>query len=209
MDLSQKITKASVASLLAAVLVIASLASIGMMQTNAAARNIVFKEKFRGLDVVAQKTIEEGNIRTIYTAEAFTNIFGEQEICLDILKEDTSTDTFVSDIFGCGPADVLTVSKSLDSATFSGTDITVTDFFTDEEFTVTVHADMTATGKPQTSTFGVHSTTSESKLIFNQHGKVRPATGSLDITGDITFSTNDATGLIGDVTSGFIQVERL
>jgi hypothetical protein len=41
----KKTTRAGVASLIAVVLVIASLASMGMIQTNAAARNIIFQEK--------------------------------------------------------------------------------------------------------------------------------------------------------------------
>ena len=52
---------ATVATIFTAILVIASLCSIIIMQTNnASASNVIFKQKIRGDVAVAQKTIKEG-----------------------------------------------------------------------------------------------------------------------------------------------------
>jgi hypothetical protein len=100
------------------------------------------------------------------------------------------------------------VANGLNSATFSGT-ITGVDYTTGQEKTVTVNADMTATGKPYTSTFSYREVTPNFKYVQNQNGMVRPASGSLNISGDLTFSTDDASGNIEKVRYGIIQVQKL
>jgi hypothetical protein len=207
-------TRASVVSLLTvAVLVIASLASIGMMmQTNnaaAAGGNTIFKEKFRESSAFAEKKIEEGSITTQAGASAFNPKAGGPQICVFMTKYDSSTDTDLVDFFGCGPVSQLTIANGLNSATFSGT-ITGTDYATGEEKTVTVNVDLTATGKVQTAgTFGLHYRTPDFTLVEHLNGQFRPASGSLNISGDLTFSTDDATGSIDKLTSGVIDVEKV
>ncbi len=203
-------TRASVASLLtAAVLVIASLASIGMMQTNnaAATGNIIYKESIKENFAYAEKTIEEGSITTQVSAEAFKTTSGDTEICVGMTKYDSSTDTYHTDFGGCCPASQLNISNNLNSATFSGT-ITGFDHATGEEKTVTVNVDLTATGKAQTGTFGFRFITPEFKVVSHESGRHAPASGSLNISGDLTFSTDDATGQIAKVTSGSILVQK-
>jgi hypothetical protein len=193
---------------IATILVIASLASVGM-QTDAAARNIIFQEKFRESFASASETIVEGSIETSVFTEAFKTTSGDTEIVLLISQFDTSTDTFLLDFFGFGPADQLTVANNLASATFSGT-ITGFDFITGEEKTFTVDVDLTATGKAETINVGQHFITPDFKAVTNLNAKIRPASGSLDVSGDgITFSTDEASGQIGKVRAGQIIVERL
>ena len=92
---------------------------------------------------------------------------------------------------GCGPAQQLTIANGLGSATFGGT-VTGFDFTTGEEKTVTVNAKLTATGKVQTSTFSTHTNNRDINEVFHPNGKIRPASGSLNIVGGITFSADDA-----------------
>jgi hypothetical protein len=206
---SQKTTrKISVASILTAILVIASLGSIILIHTNnvAAASNVLFKEKLRGDQAVAQKTIKEGSTTTNVAAQAFTTISGDIDLCVIVVKFDESTGTYLTDFEVCGPAK-LTVANGLSSATFSGT-VTGFDFATNEEKTVTVNGHLTATGKVQTTTFGYHTNSRHLTEVFNSNGMTRPASGSLNIGGDITFSTDDATGTISTVKAGTIQIQK-
>jgi hypothetical protein len=204
-------TRASVASLLTvAVLVVASLASIGMMQTNnaAATGNIIYKESIKENFAYAQKTIEEGSITTQVVVEAFQTTSGDTRICVGILKYDSSTDTYPTDFHGCGPASQLTIANTLNSATFSGT-ITGFDHATEKGKTVTVNVDLTATGKAQTGTFGFRFITPEFKVVSHESGRHAPASGSLNFSGDLTFSTDDATGQIAKVRQGSILVQKV
>jgi hypothetical protein len=156
----------------------------------------------------ASKTIEEGSITTEASAFAFTNTAGETGICLFYSQSDTSTGTELVSLFGCGSPDEFTVSKQLDSATFSGT-ITGTDVVSGEEKTAIVNVELTATGKAETSTFNLHEKTHDFTLVRHANGKFAPASGSLNISGDITFSTDDATGDIGHARVGIMTVERI
>lgn len=209
MSLTSQMTigRASVGSLLtAAVLVIASLASISMMQTNHAIASVtLFKEKLRGSSVFAQKTINEGSTSTTVLAHAFTTISGGTELCVN-LRTIIDGENEINDFEACGPAQ-LTVANGLSSATFSGT-VTGSDQNTGEEKTVTVNADLTGTGKVQTSTFGYHINSRDVTTVFHSNGQNRPASGSLNIGGDFTFSTDDATGIIATVKSGTISVTK-
>jgi hypothetical protein len=206
---SQKTTRASIASLFtAALLVIALLASVGM-QTDAAARNIVFQEQIRGSFASASESIEEGDITTSVFAEAFETPSGDIEMTLIIDKIDTSTQTFLFSFFGFGPADQLTVANDLSSATFSGT-VTAIEDITGEEMTFTVDVDLTATGKPERFGFKDRFITPDFKALTIVNGKIRSASGSMDIGGDgITFSTDDASGEIGRELRGLLVVEKL
>ena len=205
-------------SLLTAVLVIASLASIGMMmQTNnaaaaaaaAAAGNTIFKAHFSQNSAFAAKTIQEGNITTTAGAVAFKNTVGDSHTCVFMSKRDVSTGgTFLTDFEGCGSLDQLTVANNLGSATFSGT-VTGYDYISEEEKTVTVNVDLTATGKVQTETSSFRDITPDLKIVINENGHVRPASGSLNISGDLTFSADDASGHIAKVREGFIDVEKV
>lgn len=47
------------------------------------------------------------------------------------------------------------------------------------------------------------------KIVLHEQGMNRDASGSLNISGDLTFSTDDATGKIAKVNSGYIQIERV
>jgi hypothetical protein len=208
---SQKTMRARVVSLLTvAILVIALLASIGMMQTNNAnaAGNIIYKERLKENFAYAQKTIEEGSITTQVFAEAFKTTSGDTGICVGMTKYDSSTDTYPTDFGGCDPASQLTIANNLNSATFSGT-ITGFDHATGEEKTVTVNVDLTATGKAQTGTFGFRFVTPDFKVVSNENGRHAPASGSLNISGDLTFSTDDATGQIAKVRQGSILVQKV
>jgi hypothetical protein len=190
-----------------AILVIALLTSVGM-QTNAAAQNTVFQEQIRGRFARAFESIEEGNIRTDLFAEASQTPSGEIVIILSVSKIDTSTDTFVFGFFGFGPADQLTVANDQSSATFSGT-VTAIEDITGEEMTFTVDVDLTATGKPERFGFKDRFITPDFKALTIVNGKVRPASGSMDVSGEgMTFSTDDASGEIGRELRGLLTVTK-
>jgi hypothetical protein len=78
---------------IATVLVMASLASLGIMQTNnaAAAGSTIFQDRFTGNAASAVKTIEEEGTEII--ASALTSTSGEVQLCLLMIKYDASTDT--------------------------------------------------------------------------------------------------------------------
>jgi hypothetical protein len=187
-------------------LLIASLSSVWIIQNNKAiaATNAIFKEKFRDSFAFAQKRITEGSITTFVNAEAFKDISGNVGVFVAVVKTDESTGTDLTDYFGSGPGQ-LTVGSGLSSATFSAT-VTGTDFLSGEDKTVTVNSQLSATGKVQTSTFGFHANAREFTEVVNSNGMIRPASGSLTVSGDITFSTNDATGTIGNAKQGSITV---
>ncbi len=217
MYLTQKIKPAGMTTLLtgaAVLLLIASLAAIGMMmQTNvadAASKNIIFHENFKDFSASAEKTITDGSITTSISVEAFTSTSGDTQICAAILKWDDSSGerTYLTELFGCSPPDKLTISHSLKSATFSGT-ITDIDLTTQKEKTVTVNADLTATGKAEHYTSRGGFTTPDIKLAEHENGAHRPASGSIDISGGFTFSTDDASGKISNLRGGSIEVQRL
>ena len=145
---------ATVATIFTAILVIASLCSTIIMQTNnAAASNVIYKQKIRGDVAVVQKTIKEGSIYTDIAAKGFTTAAGDKQLCVSVRESDPDESDTVFE--GCGPAQQLTIANGLGSAMFSGT-VTGFDFATGEEKTVTVNAELTATGKVQTSTFNIH-----------------------------------------------------
>jgi hypothetical protein len=191
-----------------ATLVIASLASIGMMQTNAAdattGRNIILKERFTGEFARLVGTIEEGGITTTAAAFAFETSEGNRQVCLNVIQHEDFL-TFYMNFMGCGPADEFTVANGLGSATFSGM-VTGVDFLTGEEKTMTVSGDLTATGQPQVSVARQGFTTPDFKVVQTSNGKIRPASGSLNISGDITLSFDDATGSIENLRQGNLQV---
>ena len=197
---------ATVATIFTAILVIASLCSIIIMQTsNAAASNVIFKQKIRGNVSVAQKTIKEGSIFTDISAKGFTTTEGHKQLCVSVRESDPDESDTVFE--GCGPAQQLTIANGLGSAAFGGT-VTGFDFTTGEEKTVTVNAKLTATGKVQTSTFSTQTNNRDINEVFHSNGKIRPASGSLNIGGGITFSADDAVGIISKFAVGTIQVTK-
>jgi hypothetical protein len=211
MVVSKKTTKLGLSStFIAAILAVGLLTSIGMAQTNnaAAAGNIILKDHFRGSLAQTQATTTEGSITTEALVSTFTN---PSRICIYMPLLDSNTGTILNAFYGCGPADQLIIANGLGSATFSGT-VTLNDYLTGEEKTVTVNADLTATGKVQTQNFGLHQVTQDFTFVSNAHGQFRPASGSLTITdtntGDVILSSGDATGLIGKARSGTIEVIR-
>jgi hypothetical protein len=115
--------------------------------------------------------------------------------------------TFFNDFVACGPAQQVTVANGLSSATLSGT-ITGIDFVTGEEKTVTANAHLTATGQVQTTTSGFHVSGRDFTSVSNFNGVTRPASGSLNIGGDITFSIDDASGTISKLKAGAITVTK-
>ena len=203
MIVSKKTTKLGLSStVIAAILAIGLVASIGMMQTSnvaAASGNTIFKERLSEKFASASGT----NGETTAVASAFKTASGDTQICVSIYTDDFSTD-----FFGCGPADNVAIDNGLNSATYSGT-ITGFDYATGEEKTVTVNAELTATGKVQTTTANLNTHTPDYNYVLHANGKFRPASGSLDISGDLSFSTDDASGRIGIVRQGTIDVERV
>ena len=193
--------------LIAAILVTVSLASIGMMQTNAAAaEHTLYQSNFRQNSAFTTKTTEEGSIETTAYAVAHTNSYGDEIICIGYYEYDANTDTYPTDFFGCGPAAQLAIN-GLHSATFSGT-ITGSDFSSDKEMTVTVIGDLTATGKPETRVDRQHINSEFITFVSHVNGQTVSASGSLDISGDLTFGTDDATGNIDNARSGSLLVYR-
>ena len=95
-------------------------------------------------------------------------------------------------IQGCGPAQRLTIGFR--TATFGST---ITGFgFSGEEKTVTVNAKLTATGKAEISKISTHTKNGDVIEVFHSYGMTRPASGSLNIAGGMTFSFDDARGTI-------------
>ena len=72
---------ATVATIFTAILVTASLCSIIIMQTNnAAASNVIYKQKLKNDLVIVQKTLREGNIFTDFSAKGFTTTAGDKQL---------------------------------------------------------------------------------------------------------------------------------
>jgi hypothetical protein len=207
---SRKTTTPRVAYMVtAAILVTASLASIGMIQTDAQrGGNIIFKQRITENFASAFATSVEGSILTQAFVETFTTVSGDSQILLIIAQVDTSTDTLLFNFFGSSPADEFTVANSLGSASFSGT-VTGIDEVTGEELTFTVDGDLTATGKPERVNGGNRFNSPGLTIVENFNGHVRTASGSLDVSGDgISLSTDDATGHISRLRTGSIVVFR-
>ena len=197
---------ATVATIFTAILVIASLCSIIIMQTNnASASNVIFKEKIRGDVAVLEKTLREGSIFTTTSAKGFTTAAGDKQVCVTVQKSDPDESDTVFQ--GCGPAQQADITNSLGSATFSGT-VTGFDFTAGEEKTVTVNVKLTATGKPENSKFTLHTHNRDINEVFQVGGKTRSASGSLNIVGGITFSADDVDGGIFNFATGTIQVTK-
>ena len=196
--------------LVTAILVIASLISIGMMHTNnaAAAGNVIFKETFKGGTVQTNAETTEGSIMTGAILNAHTDPL---EICLSMSMTDANTGESLAEYFGCSPADQVNIANSLNSGTFSGT-ITLTELNTGQEKTVTVNGDMTANGKPHTSNSLVREVGQGFSFKLSSHGKLYAASGSLTITdtntGDVILSTEDSSGEIGRTTQGLIEITK-
>ncbi len=204
----QKTKRASLAPILILVLLaIASLSSIGMMQTDAAAERIIEKYQFKEGFAVAFKTITEGSITTSAHTSAVksTNPSLGSILCVSLTKLDESTNTNLVTFDGCASRVQLTVT-GLNSATFSGT---VTSF--DGTKQVTVSVELTGTGKIKTDPFNAHFVTPYYEVVINSNsGQSRSASGSLDISGEgITFHTDDASGTIGKSNEGRIIVSRV
>jgi hypothetical protein len=69
--------------------------------------------------------------------------------------------------------------------------------------------DLTATGKPERFVFKDRFITPDFKALTIVNGKVRPASGSMDVSGEgMTFSTDDASGEIGRELRGLLTVTK-
>jgi len=189
-------------------LLMASFSSVGIIQNNGAnaASNFIFKEKFRDSFAIADKTTTEGSITTELSAQASKDLSGNIVVSVFLTRFDESTGTLLTEFFGEGSGQ-LTIGAGLSSATFSGT-ITGTDFATGEDKTVTVNSQLSATGKVRTTTFGSHESSRDLTLVFQTQAKLRPASGSVTISGDLTFSTDGATGIIGNANQGSLIVQK-
>ena len=86
-----------------------------MQTSNAAASNVIFKQKIRGNVAVAQKTIKEGSIFTDISAKGFTTTEGHKQLCVSVRESDPDESDTVFE--GCGPAQQLTIANGLGSAT--------------------------------------------------------------------------------------------
>lgn len=177
-----------------------------MQTNNASASNVIYKQKLKNDLAIAQKSLREGNIFTEISVNGFTTTAGDKQLCVSVrqVDPDESDDLFQ----GCGPAQRLTVGFS--TATFGGT-ITGFDFTTHEEKTVTVNAKLIATGKAETgeiSKLSTHTNNRDINEVVHASGTFRQASGSLDIEGGLTFSFDDARGIISKLTSGTIQVTK-
>ena len=73
---------------------------------------------------------------------------------------------------------------------------------------MTVNAKLTATGKAEISKISTHTKNGDVIEVFHSYGMTRPASGSLNIAGDMTFSFDDARGTIIKSASGTIQVTK-
>jgi hypothetical protein len=199
----------TISLLMATALVTASLASIGMIQANnAAAAAQVFRTTIKDSSVLLDKTIQEGNIQTQASVFAVTSKSDEDTfLCLAYSQIDTSTQTEFVSFFNCGSPDQFTVSGNLDSATTSGT-ITGIEDVSGKEITVTVNADLTANGKAKTFGGATVENGFRYTIVERASGRSVDASGSLDIEGDITFSTDDATGFIINSRTGAMVVQR-
>ena len=201
-----KLTTSRAATIFTAILVTASLCSMIIMQTNnASASNLIVKQKIRGDVAVAQKTLREGNLFTDISAQGFTTAAGDKQVCVTVQKSDPDESETV--FRACGPAQQLTIANGLGSATFSGK-VTGFDFTTGEEKTVTVNAKLTTTGKVEFFKSSRHTNFGDINQVFHSTDKIRSASGSLNIAGDIKFSFDDAVGIIGKSSGGIIQVTK-
>ena len=195
---------ATVATIFTAVLVTASICSIIILQTsNASGSNVIYKQKIRGEVAVAQKTIKEGITYTTVSAKGFTTTAGDKQLCASVRVYDP--DEYISEFEACGPAQRLTIG--LGSATFGGT-VTGFDYAAGEEKTLTINAELTATGKGETSKFSTHTNNRDINEVFHSSGSLIPTSGSLNIGGGITFSADDAVGIISKFAVGTIQVTK-
>jgi hypothetical protein len=201
-------TRMGITSLsIAAILLTASLVSIGMMQTNASAAPVtIFERHLTGEYAIADGSIQEGTLVTYATASAFETTSGGTEICVSISEYDTSIESFINYFYGCGPADDETIAGNLGSATYSASSITLVDPNTGEERIVDdVSVDLTATVKVQRGGYTLHERDVYNNQIIVEHGNsvYRQASGSLNIiSGGFTFSTDDANGIIARTAEG-------
>jgi hypothetical protein len=203
-------TKArTILSLLTVSLLIVLVSSVGIIQNNTAiaASNTIFKQKFKDSFARAVKITTEGNIITQLSAEAHKDLSGNTVVTLFLQRTDKNTGTPLTIFFGSGPGQ-LTIGGGLSSATFSGT-VTGPDFVTGEDKTATVNSQLSATGKVRTSTFGSHESTRDVTQVIKIQGSFRPASGSVTISGDLTFSSDGGGGgLIGIAKQGLITVNK-
>ena len=196
---------ATVATIFTAILVTASLCSIIIMQTNnASASNVIYKQKIRGDQLLRKKHSGKEIYLQTLSAKGFTTTAGDKQLCVSVRESDPDESDTVFQ--GCGPAQRLTIA-CLGTATFGGT-ITGFDFTTGEEKTVTVNAKLTATGKAETSKFIPILIIETLMKCSTSDGTIRPASGSLNIAGGITFSSDDASGIISKFATGTIQVTK-
>ena len=205
-------TKArTILSLLTVSLFIVLVSSVGIIQNNTAiaASNTIFKQKFKDSFAHAAKIITQGSgsgVITQLSADAHKDLSGNTVVTLFVGRTDKNTGTPLIQFFGSGPGQ-LTIGGGLSSATFSGT-VTGPDFVTGEVKTVAVNSELSATGQVRTSTFGSHESTRDVTQVIKIQGKVRPAGGSLIISGDLNFNTDGATGVIGIAKQGLMTVNK-
>ena len=74
--------------------------------------------------------------------------------------------------------------------------------------TVKMDSQLSSTGKVQTTTQNSHFRSGDFNQVLKSHGMIRPAAGSLTISGDLTFNIDDATGQISKTQSGQLLIQK-
>jgi hypothetical protein len=127
-----------------------------------------------------------------------------------LAKYDSTVQAYTTAFFGCGTPAQLTIN-GFNSATGKGT-VTGTDYATGEDNkTVTVSAGLTGTGKVKEHADGGSVVTPDFTVAFHGNSIGRAASGPLNISGDLSFSTaasdvNDSG--IGRFIEGWVLVEK-
>jgi hypothetical protein len=196
----------------ALVLVAAAIAPLlfGIVSDAAASKgNTILNVRLEDDFASASATIVEGDIETEFFVEASTVKRGDTEIFLIMTQFDRSADEFILDIFTRGPADEVTIPSTLKSASVSGT-VTGEDFVTGEEKTFTVDMDFSATGNREKVISSLHTKTGDINIVTKFNGVTRPASGSVDISGDgVTLSTDDLDdAIIATLRAGTLLVVK-
>lgn len=193
----------NVVCLLVITMLTATVASVGIVgNNNVLAASLLEKRNFEGTFAFLADTMKEGSITTSVSVFAASAI---SDVCVSIGRVDESTNTGLIQFSACGPYGNLKVANGLTSASFSGT-VTGNEFFSGQQMSVKVNAQLSGAGKVETSQFNFHDNNPFVTTVVTGGDKSRPATGSITVSGDITVNTDDATGSIGDFKQGQLQV---
>lgn len=185
------------------------------MQTASASQTqtspFIFRGTFKDTTAVAHAVSIQGNIQTDVAVVAGT-FFDDPNPSIGVFytQSDVVTGADLVDLFCTAPTQTFSIDgKALSYATASGI-FSCADYISGQTKTFTANFDLTATGNPVT---GTQSLMDNSKYIhLNIHGTAttRPAVGSVNISVDINFSTNqlDSSSSIGKAKDPTIIVSR-